>query len=111
MKKGGYTAFFHLFYNCHFIYQMPCTCELVDNEEHIADVDADIATDVGVVDEVAHRAFPAAVKVEAEELAFGIQNRAARVAACGVHTGGESHVHGAVLVGIATVVLVVIELL
>ena len=77
MKKGGVTAFFHLFYNCHFIYQVPSTGKLVDNEEHIADVDADIATDVGVVDEVAHRAFPAAVEVEAKELSVGVQNRAA----------------------------------
>ena len=52
---------------------MPSTSELVDDEKHIADVDANVAADVGVVNEVTHCAFPAAVEVEAEELAFGIQ--------------------------------------
>ena len=51
---------------------MPCSSELVDDEEHITNVDADITANVGVVDEVAHRAFPATVEVEAEELAFGV---------------------------------------
>ena len=63
---------------------MPGTGKLVDDEEHITDVDADVAADVGVVDEVTHRALPATVEVEAEELAFGIQYRATRVATRGV---------------------------
>ena len=87
---------------------MPCTGKLVDDEEHVADVDADIAADVGVVDEVAHRAFPATVEVEAKELTFGIQYRATRVTTRGVDAGGEGHMHGAVFVGVTTIVLIII---
>lgn len=61
-----------LFRNGHLFNQMPCTGKLVDDEEHITDIDADVTADVGVVDEVAHRAFPATVEVEAEKLAFGV---------------------------------------
>ena len=51
---------------------MPCTGKLVDDEKHVTDINADVAADVRIVDEVTHRALPAAVEVEAEELAFGV---------------------------------------
>ena len=72
MKKGGRATAFFSFHNRHLINQMPCTGKLVDDEEHVADVDRDVAADVGVVNEVAHRAFPATVEVETEKLAFSV---------------------------------------
>ena len=75
IKKAVNDRLF-LFHYRHLINQVPCSSEFVDDEKHIANVDADVAADVGVVDKVAHRAFPAAVEVEAEELAFGIQDGA-----------------------------------
>ena len=56
---------------------MPCTGKFVDDEEDVTDVNRNVATDVGVVDEVAHGAFPATVEVEAEQLAIGVQDGAA----------------------------------
>ena len=66
-----------LFHDSHLFNQVPSTSKLVDDEEYITDIDADVAANVGIVDEVAHRAFPAAVEVKAEKLPLSVQNWAA----------------------------------
>ena len=77
MKKAAFAAFSHLFHDGHLINQVPRTGKFVDDEEHVSDVNRYVAADVGVVDEVAHCAFPTAVEIEAQKLSVSVQNRAA----------------------------------
>ena len=100
-----------LFHDGHLVYQMFGTGKLVDDKEAVADVEADVAAVVGIEEEVAHGAFPATVEVDTDKLAIGIEHRAAGVAACGVVGGNEGHGHLATEVGIAAIVLGLIELL
>ena len=67
--------------------------ELVDDEEAVADVEADVATVVGVEEQVAHRAFPAAVEIQANQSAVGIKDRTSAVAASGMVGGDEADRH------------------
>ena len=60
-------------------------------KEEVPDVQGDVAADLGVEDEVAHGSFPYAVEVDADEVAVGIQDRAAGVAAGGVVGGQEAY--------------------
>ena len=57
-----------------------------------------------VVVQVAHRAFPHAVEIEADEVAVGIERRAAGVAAGGVVGTQKAYRQAAVFGGIWTVV-------
>ena len=57
---------------------------LVDEKEHKADVETDVAADVGIELQVAHCAFPNAVEIQADKVAVGIECGAARIAACGM---------------------------
>ena len=86
------------------------TGKLVDDEKAVADVEADVAAVVGVEEEVTHSAFPAAVEVNADKLAVGIENGTAAIAASGVVGGYEGDRHLALGVGITTIVVVVVEL-
>ena len=96
--------------NCHLVDEA-CTAGIfVDEEQNVTDVDADVLANRRVVDEVAHRAFPCAVEVQAEQLTFSIENRATAVAASGVVASDESDMHCAVFVGIATEVFLIVEL-
>ena len=54
--------------------------ELVYREQDIADVKRDVAAVVRVEGDVAHRAFPDAVKVDAYQVAVLVYYRASRVA-------------------------------
>ncbi len=67
-RKAVLKPPFFLFHNGHLVYQVPRTSKFVDDEKHVSDVNRDVAADGGVVDEVAHRAFPAAVEVETQKL-------------------------------------------
>ena len=51
---------------------MSGTSEFIDDEKYIADVNGNVTTNVGVVDEITHRAFPTTVKIEAEQLSIGL---------------------------------------
>ena len=55
---------------------------LVDGPEHVADVHADGALQIGFVGDVAAHGFPVAVKSCAYQLTFGVHTGAAGVAAC-----------------------------
>ena len=100
-----------LLHDGHLVDEVCGTGEFVDDEEAVADVEADVAAVVGVEEEVAHGAFPAAVEVDAYELSVGIEHRAAAVAAGGVVGGNEAHGHLTIGVGVAAVVAVVVKLL
>ena len=60
----------------HFVEQMAGSCELVDYEHHIADVQGDVSADLGVEDYVAHGALPHSVEVDADEVSVSIYHRA-----------------------------------
>lgn len=60
----------------HFIYKVSGTGDLVDNEQDVADIEADIPAIVGVEYYVAHRPFPDTVEIYAHKVALGIDYRA-----------------------------------
>ena len=65
-----------LFRELHFLQQMVGTGKLVDCEQDVADVERNVAAIVRVEDNVTHRSFPDAVKVEADQIAVFIYDRA-----------------------------------
>ena len=65
-----------LFREDHFLQQMVGTGKLVDCEQDVADVERDVAAIVRVEDNVTHRSFPDAVKVETDQIAVFIYDRA-----------------------------------
>ena len=65
----------------------------VDDEEDVADVQGDVAAEIGVKLDVAHGAFPDAVEVDADQAALGVDDGAAGVAAGGVVGGDEADRH------------------
>ena len=69
----------------------------VDDEEDVADVQGDVAAEIGVKLDVAHGAFPDAVEVDADQAALGVDDGAAGVAAGGVVGGDEADRHLAVI--------------
>lgn len=59
----------------HLVEQIARPADLVDQEKHVADVDGDI-TALGRVElDVAHRAFPRAVEVQADQFAPAVEHR------------------------------------
>ena len=62
---------------CHFVKEVGCLTNLLDGEEHISDVKADVAAEVHVEVDVAHCAFPYPVEVYSDQVAVSIQDRAA----------------------------------
>ena len=65
-----------LFREDHFIQQMVGTGKLVDCEQDVADVERNVAAIVRVEDNVTHRSFPDTVKVETDQIAVFIYDRA-----------------------------------
>ena len=65
-----------LFREDHFLQQMVGTGKLVDCEQDVADVERNVAAIVRVEDNVTHRSFPDAVKVETDQIAVFIYDRA-----------------------------------
>ena len=63
----------------------------VDEKEHEADVETDVAADVGIELQVAHCAFPNAVEIQADKVAVGIERGAARIAASSVTSAKETN--------------------
>ena len=61
----------------HLVNQMAGSSVLVNEKEHEADVETDVAADVGIKLQVAHCAFPNTVEIQADEIAVGIESRAA----------------------------------
>ena len=104
------SKFYIIINDSHLIEKVLCTRKLVDDKEAVSYIEADVAAVVGVEQEVAHGAFPAAVEVDAYQLAVGIQHRTAAVAAGGVIGGDESHCHFAAHVSITPVVLCALQL-
>ena len=60
-----------------FVNQVGGACVLVDDEEHVADVDVDGALEFWLEVHVAAHGFPVAVEGKAEEFALGVHDRAA----------------------------------
>ena len=65
-----------LFCKCHFVKKVVGFADLVDGEEDIADVEGNVAADLRIKDDVTHCAFPNAVEIDSDEVAFGIDHRA-----------------------------------
>ena len=63
-KKAVFHRLF-LFHYRHLVDQMSRSSELIDDKQHVSNVDADVPTDVGVIDKVAHRTLPTAVEIKA----------------------------------------------
>ena len=60
----------------HFLQQVVGTGKLVDSEQDVADVERNVAAIVRVEDDVAHRAFPDAVEIQAYQVAVLVYHRA-----------------------------------
>ena len=75
----------------HLINQMAGTGILIDEKKHKADIETDVAADVGIELQVAHCAFPNAVEIQADKIAVGIESRTARIAAGGVASTKETN--------------------
>lgn len=60
----------------HFLQQVVGTGKLVDCEQDVADVERNVAAIVRVEDDVAHRAFPDAVEIQAYQVAVLVYHRA-----------------------------------
>ena len=58
-----------LFYYIHFINKPSCTAELVDYEEHIADVNIDTSLKIRLEHHVAAHRFPVSVECKSDEFA------------------------------------------
>jgi len=85
-----------LLQNLHFIHQMFGSCQLVNHKQCIADVERDVTTDFGIVNHIAHGAFPYTVEVHTNQVAFGIEHRRTGVTATGMVGSDESYRHGTV---------------
>ena len=59
---------------------MTCAGKLVNGEQDIADVKRDVAAVVWVENDVAHRAFPYAVEIQADQVAVLVDYRTSRIA-------------------------------
>ncbi len=59
----------------HLVDQVPGAADAVDDQQHVADVDGDVAADRRVEGDVAHRRAPRAVEVDAHQLAAGVEAR------------------------------------
>ena len=56
----------------HLLEQVARSADTVHNEQHVADVHGDIAADVRIEGDVAHRREPRAVEVDAHQFAAGV---------------------------------------
>lgn len=65
-----------LFREDHFLQQMVGTGKFVYREQDVADVERNVAAIIRVEDNVTHRSFPDAVKVETDQIAVFIYDRA-----------------------------------
>lgn len=72
---------------------MPGMTVLLHNEEDVADIHADGALQLRLVEIVAAHGLPVAVESQAHELAVGIEHGAAAVAARDVVVGDEADGH------------------
>lgn len=64
----------------HFLQQVVGSGKLVDCEQDVADVERNVAAIVRVEDDVAHRSFPYAVEIQADQVAVLVDNRTSRIA-------------------------------
>ena len=75
----------------HLVNQVAGASIFVDEKEHEADVETDVAADVGIELQVAHCAFPNAVEIQTDKVAVGIERGAARIAASGVASTNKTN--------------------
>jgi hypothetical protein len=99
----------HLFgfalYQGHLVHQVAGTGELVDGPQHVTDVHADGALQLGLEGDVAAHGLPVAIEGDADEFAVAVDHRAAAVAARDVVVADEAGDQLAVLIGVAAVIL------
>ena len=55
---------------CHFVEEVGCAADLLDCEEHVSDVEADVATEVHIEVDVAHGSLPYAVEIDSDKVSF-----------------------------------------
>ena len=90
---------------------MLAAAQLVEDEEHVADVQRDAALQIVIEVDVAAQRFPVAVEGATDEVTFAVNDRAAGVAARDVVGRQEADGHGAVGHGVAAEVLLLDEFL
>ena len=81
---------------------MSAVAQLVEDEEHVADVQCNATLQVIVEVDVTAQRLPVAVESSTDELSFAIDDGAARVAAGDVVRREEANRHGAVCHGVAS---------
>ena len=81
---------------------MSAVAQLVEDEEHVADVQCNATLQVIVEVDVTAQRFPVAVESSTDELSFAIDDGAAGVTAGDVVRREEANRHGAVCHGVAS---------
>ena len=81
---------------------MSAVAQLVEDEEHVADVQCNATLQVIVEVDVTAQRLPVAVESSTDELSFAIDDGAAGVAAGDVVRREEANRHGAVCHGVAS---------
>ena len=74
----------------HFVEQVTCIPDTVDNKKHVSDIDNNVATFGRIVFVIAHRTFPCAVEVDADQLSPAVYHRTSRVTSSGVVGGHKA---------------------
>ena len=98
-----------LFCKYHFVEQVFCSSDLFDGKEYITYVEGDVAADLRIEDDVAHRSFPYAVKVESDQISVRIDDWASGVSAGGVVSRDETYRHLTRCICPSSVVLLCID--
>ena len=81
MSRNRFISILCLLDDGHLVDEMLAAAQLVEDEEHVADVQRDAALQVVIEVDVAAQRFPVAVEGAADEVAFAVNDRAAGVAA------------------------------
>jgi hypothetical protein len=68
----------------HFLHESGTLPYFVDHPEDVADIAGDVAANAGIEIIIAHGSFPNPVKIDPDQFAFGIENRTAGIATCGM---------------------------
>ena len=100
-----------LFYDGHLVDEVPAAAQLIEDEEHVADVECNTTLQVVVEVDVTAQRFPVAVESTADESSLTVDDGRAGVTASDIVRRQEAYGHGAVGHGIASEVLLLDEFL
>ena len=74
----------------HFVEQVTCIPDAVDNKKHVSDIDNNVATFGRIEFVITHRTLPCTVEVDADQLSPSVYHRTSRVTSSGVVGGHKA---------------------